>query len=241
MKPFIQQTESKEYEKCPKGQHIARLVGIIDLGTQTWAYQGDAKSGQKLYLLFEVYAEDEQGNLVVRSDDGTPFLIGKEFSSSLNSKSNLFKFITSWRGKELQSEDFPFDFSRMLGKYCLMSVTHSTSQDGSKSYANIATIALLPKKMSDNLPKPVALPFFFDLDAEDFQAMEVLYRTRMWQGIQNKIALSPEWMRRTGSAPLPPVAFSNGSNVSSGASSSKPSKTGNTNNTDDFEDDPIPF
>jgi len=241
MKPFESQTSST-YEKAPEGQHIAKLIGIIDEGTQRWEYANEEKTGQKIYLQFEVYPEDEKGN-VLKTQANEYFTIGEEFTSSLSEKSNLTKLITAWRGKPLGKEDYPFDFSRMLGKFALISVAHRPSADGTKVYANRAGIGPVPRKLSvDSEGKSILHDsgtkcFFFDLDAENWPSMLDIYSSRLWRNIQMKINLSPEYARRNGTAPLSPPTFSSG--TTSLAQPKVGSQIGKTAN-DDFEDD-IPF
>jgi hypothetical protein len=205
MKPFEQKTYT-EYVKCPEGQHIARLVGLIDMGTQEIVWQGETKLKKKLYLQYEVYPEGEDGQ-VETDKEGKFFLIGQDFTSNLSDKGKLLPFINSWRGKPLEAADFPFDFSRMLGKYCLMTVVHNKSKDGTKTYANINGISPVPKKLAQNsagesiLPLSSTQAFFFDLDADNWANMTVFFETRLWDGIRGKIMASPEFQARDGIKP----------------------------------------
>ena len=245
MKAFEQSTGGS-YEKAPEGQHIARLVGIIDEGTQTWEFQGTPKSGQKLYLQFELYPEDDDGQPMT-NQNGEFFLVGEEYTAVLNDKSNLTKLITSWRGKALEPQDYPFDFSRMLGKYALISVAHNKSADGAKTYANIAGIAPVPRKLAQNaagesiLPQSSTKPFFFDLDADDWKSMLEIYTSRLWQRIQQKITMAPEYAQRNGHAPLPALPKSNAPSVASGSSSGVPAGGKTTAQRNEEYVDEIPF
>jgi len=202
MKPFTEKV-LKDFPKCPEGQFIARLVGIIDMGTQETEWQGTVKHVPKIYLQFEVYAENEDGKPVY-DPEGKPFLIGQEFTASMAPKGKLLPFINTWRGKPLESKDFPFDFSRMLDRCGLMTVVQNKSADGSKVYANINGMTPVPKKLAQDasgksiIPEAVAERYFFDLDSPDWDEMLNLMEKKMWDGIKGKIMSSPEFLNRMG-------------------------------------------
>jgi hypothetical protein len=201
MKP-IEKKEFKDFPKCPEGQHIARLCGIIDMGTQETVFEGVVSKKAQIYLQFEVFAEDEDGK-EVRDDFGNPFLIGQVFTASLSPKGKLLPFINAWRGKPLEDKDFPFDFSRMLGRFCLMTVViNHDKKDAARTYANINGVSPVPKKMAQDpngdsiLPAPVADQFFFNLDDQDWGAMLKIYDKKLWEGMKIKISKAPEFIYR---------------------------------------------
>ena len=193
----IEKTNFVDFPKCPDGQHIAKLVGIFDLGTQPVVYEGKTKMSPRIYLQFEVYAELEDGTYA-KDQDGHFFMVGIEYTASLSNRSKLLPFINSWRGKPLEDQDFPFRFSRMLGKYALLSVVNNENKDDPrKKYTNIVGISGAPKKMMEGIPEGMIEPFFFDLDAEDWEVMSKFFDSgRLWERIKGRIASSPEYMER---------------------------------------------
>ena len=202
MKP-MEQKQYKDWPKAPEGQHVARLVGIIDVGTQDSIFNGEVKKKPRIYLQFEVYAEDENGK-ALGDEFGNPFLIGQEFTASMSNKGKLLPFVNTWRGKPLAAEDFPFDFSRMLGKTGLMTVVHNhDKEDEKKIYANISSIVPVPAKMRDGIPEGVAENFFFDLDNADWKAMLKIYDNKLWDAMREKIAKCPEYKARASGGQLP--------------------------------------
>lgn len=198
MKPMLKD-QSKDWPKCPEGQWIARLTGIVDLGTQVEDYQGTVNKRPKIYLQFEVFAENEDGSEAL-TEDGHHFMVGQYFTASMSPKGKLLPFVNAWRGKPLEDKDFPFDFNRMLGRHCLMSIVVE-AKDG-KTYAKIGSIAPVPKRMAFNekgdstLPESKMPQFFFNMDSDDWGEMMLLYETQLWDGIRKKIALSPEFQAR---------------------------------------------
>lgn len=102
-------TEGKAFELPPTGAHPAVLVGLFDLGTHSHTFQGDTKRARKLYFVWELTAE--------HTKEGETFLVGRDFTWSLNKKSNLRPFIESWVGESLR-EDQEFDFGSLLSQPC---------------------------------------------------------------------------------------------------------------------------
>jgi len=206
MKPMNQSTFI-DFPKCPEGQFVARLVGIFDMGTQRQEFQGAVKMMPKVYLQFEVYAEDEKGDAVT-DDEGKPFLVGIEFTASMSAKSNLLPFINKWRGKPLEDADFPFDFSRMLGQYGLMSVAHKEGKEG-KVFAIINGIVPVPRQMAKDsegkslLPPGLVTPEFFDLDDQDWAHAQDIFDRRLWEKMKGRIQASPEYQARVGGGAKP--------------------------------------
>lgn len=173
------------FERCPEGNHVAVCSSIIDKGTQLVQYVGQPdKTQRQVFISWEISGELQE--------DGGLFYIGKSYTLSSHEKSNLRKDLESWRGVKFTDADFGpggFELKRVLGVACMLNVVH-TEKDG-KTYANIATIARLPKGMrSPPLTEP---PIFFSLEEEEFDV-------RVFEGLsdkmQEKIAQSPEYQAR---------------------------------------------
>jgi hypothetical protein len=128
-----------------EGQFAAICVDVIDLGLNVETYQQNPPEiKDKTVLLFRTES--------VR--DGKPQHIHQEFSTSMGKKSNMRKFLESWRGKpytdeEVKKQGIPLD--RLEGVLCLMTVAHKVSGKGN-TYAFIQSIAPLPPKMRDGAP-----------------------------------------------------------------------------------------
>lgn len=132
---------SKPKALCPSGPHLGRLVQVVDLGTQT--FKGD--SSRKLYLGFETSGTTH----VFKDENGPePFMLQAEFaffmtSSNPQKKTKLRQFVESWFGKPFPSDQdaSSFDFEKLLGRECLLTVAHQAKADGSLR-AQIAGICL---------------------------------------------------------------------------------------------------
>lgn len=144
--PFAGKTTKAtgSYDIPPAGNHPARLVLIHDLGTHDGDYQGKAKEDRKLFLAWELSAE--------LKPNGSPFVIGREYTVLVEkdgsflyaAQSNIRKMMETWRGEKYGPGE-PVDLMKLLGRACLVGVSHTTS--GDKTYANLASISGLPKGM----------------------------------------------------------------------------------------------
>jgi len=164
------------FEPAPAGTHIAICTQIIDLGTQHWTYLGEAKSGRKLRITFELpdeilKYEDADGNEVER-----PFVVMGEHTVSLHEKANLRKVLESWRGKKFTDEQLePFrknglaHLKGLLGVMAMVNVVHT--EKGENTYANIASISPPPKGTARR--EPSVEPVFFSLEPQSFSKADL--------------------------------------------------------------------
>ncbi len=178
-------SNSTSYDNAPAGPHVARLISIIDLGTQEGSYEG--KPTQRRQNLFVWEIPDEL------REDGKPHTIGKFYTQSVNEKSNLGKDLTSWLGKAPvppktaeESVKFTNDVIKpLLGKGCQIVVIENADTGKVK----VSSVIGLPK--GTTLPKESAYPYvFFDLDAYDEEVFDNLTE---WQ--KNTIMKSPEFAK----------------------------------------------
>jgi hypothetical protein len=73
--------------------------------------------------------------------------IGAKYTLSLHEKATLRKLLQSWRGKAFTPDELKkFDVTTVVGKPCLLSVSHAP-KDGGGVYANIDTAMRLPPGM----------------------------------------------------------------------------------------------
>ena len=134
----------KSIEIIPAGSYSARCYSMIHIGTIEETFNGETKERNKVRITWELPNElitfnEERGE--------QPRVIAKEFTLSLHEKSTLRAFLESWRGKSFTDKEAnSFDITNLLGVPCLLSITHKTSGNG-KTYANIASVSMLPKGM----------------------------------------------------------------------------------------------
>lgn len=100
---------------------------------------------EKFRLVFETGHFDEAGNVLGVWSTG--------FVLSLHEKSGLRKFVKQWWGRDLtESELQNFDTDCLLGQNGFIVVTHSVSDDGKTTYANIASCTPLPANVAPIKP-----------------------------------------------------------------------------------------
>lgn len=173
--------EGKAYELAPAGNHLGVCWQVVDLGTQTTSYEGTEKLVRKVMIGWEL-PEETMG-------DGKPFVVSKRYTFSVHEKATFRKHLESWRGKKFTEEDFGeegFDIRNLIGKACFVNVVHSQGTD--RVYANIESIAPLPKGMT--APKPVNNPLYFTLEPDNFQP--TVYGI-LPEWLQSVIQQSPEF------------------------------------------------
>jgi len=148
------------YKPVPQGNHIAVCYRVIDLGTQRSEFKGTEKFLRKILISWEIPDE--------LMDDGRPFTIGQRFTWSMHEKATLRHVLESWRGKAFTDEDFDgpnaFDIANVIGKGCMLNVVHSVN--GEKTYANIKSVAKLPKGVE--APSPANPRNYVWLTKEEF-------------------------------------------------------------------------
>ena len=131
---------------CPSGSHVARCYGMIEIGTVEQVYQGESKKAHKVIIDFELPLETA---VFKDGEEEKPFVISKEYTLSFHEKSTLRAHLSSWRGKPFSdSEAGSFDITKLVGIPAMVNVIHKASQDGTKTYANIASISPMPKGLT---------------------------------------------------------------------------------------------
>lgn len=135
---YVPEPNDKQFELPPAGTHLAMCYRVIDLGTQSSTYMGQAKRQHKILISWELPDE--------KMADGRPFTIGQRYTWSMSEKAALRRDLESWRGVPFTEKDFGqggFDIKNIIGKCCLLNIVHAEKND--KHYANIASISRLMK------------------------------------------------------------------------------------------------
>lgn len=173
------QSNGGNFETAPQGNHVARCIRMIDLGTQVSEYQGKTTRRNQVILTWELPDE--------LMSDGKPFIVSKFYTNSLNEKANLRADLIGWRGRDFTAEELQkFDLQSVLGAPCLVNVVH-----GDTGKAKVTTVAKLPKGM--NIPAAVNPTLAFWLDDFKPEVFESLGK-----GLQEMISKSPEYQAAVG-------------------------------------------
>jgi hypothetical protein len=182
------------FKKVPNGSHMGRCYSLIDLGTQLTKGQFGEKMQHKIKLSWELWGEDEQGHPLTIDINGKeiPLTISKSYTVSLHEKAALRKDLAAWRGKDFTEEEAAgFDVSKLIGAYGMVNVT--TSENGGKTYTNVAGISPVPAMLKNAKPDPAHKNLIFNLDDPDMALFETFH-----EKLQAAIANSPEFQQKTG-------------------------------------------
>ena len=190
--------QQPEYEVCPSGSHVARIIRVVDLGTQEmqkWeAPPGVMEQKGRILLMFELPLE----TILFKDKDGVekemPRVISKEYTKSMYETSGLRLDLEAWAGKKFtQDQVNEFNVNTICGKTLMVNVVHSSSKDGSKTYANVKGLASMPKGMT--CPDAVNAVFTYEIEEGVGGHFEELPK---W--VQDKILKAKEWEADSGSS-----------------------------------------
>lgn len=164
------------------GTYMAVCIGVVDLGEQ---YNTTFKNySNKLMLLFEIPSET-----VNIGGEEKPRWLSREYTTSLNEKSALYKHLVSWRSKPFSDDELAengdgFDITSMLGQPCTLSVIVNEGANG--QYNKIENISAIPKGIP--APKTESELLSFDMDDRD---EDVFAKLPEW--IQMKVKKSTQY------------------------------------------------
>lgn len=169
------------FEQAPAGNHVARCIKIIDIGTQRGEYQGKPTVRNQVLVTWELSNE--------LMEDGKPFTVSRFYTNSLSEKANLRADLESWRGRSFSPEELvKFDLQSILGKACMLNVVQND-----KGRAIVSSVAAMPKGTS--APDCINRPFAFWIDEWSEETFDGLP-----EGTKRLIAQSDEYKAR-GTAP----------------------------------------
>jgi hypothetical protein len=148
-------------ELTPAGNYVARCYSMIHIGTVEEEIMGEIKRLNKVRITWELPTELR----VFKEENGEqPMVISQEFTLSMNEKSNLRKFLESWRGKGFTEEEAKcFDITKLLGLPCMLSIIHKQTKKGN-DYALISSVASMPKGIT--CPDQINKNFEFNFESK---------------------------------------------------------------------------
>ena len=129
-------------EKIEQGNYRAVLYRIVYIGTVEGEYQGKPKRTFKVHLTWEL---SDERKVFKEGDEAKPFVISQTYSFSMGDMSNLRPIVTGMIGGLTEAEAVNFDLDTLLGKACMLQISHGVSNTGKFKY--ILSTAQLPKGM----------------------------------------------------------------------------------------------
>lgn len=176
----------KEFTLPPAGLHHARIIRIIDLGTQIDTFQGKVKNNPKIMILFEYMHK--------KREDGTNEVISQDYTAIFGEKANFQKAFQTLDEDLFKNKEF--DIATLLGRACAITVIRKISRNG-KERAEVSAVS--PPMEGMPLLEAVSTPKLFDLSEPDWALF-----AEFSDFTKDKIRKSPEYAALDLPAGAPP-------------------------------------
>ena len=165
-----------------EGSYAAVCYMLVDIGLQRNEAYGN--SSRKVIIGWEIADQ-----YVEVDGEKKPRVFSARYTASLNEKAILRRDLAAWRGRDFtEAELAEFNLRNIIGAPCMIQIIHKKANNG-KTYANLASIMVLPKGMA--APKRTLDPVIFDIDESDADDLEMLPD---W--IANMVKASESWQQR---------------------------------------------
>lgn len=176
---------------APAGNHVARCIAVIDLGTHTENTTFGEKTNRKLRFSWEL---PDETHVFDEKKGAQPFTVHKSYNFFVSEKASLRKDLESWRGRPFTEDEISnFELADVVGATCMLNVVHTTK--GDKTYANIASITPLPKSLKGSVPDASNPLVFYTITQGKDHAFESLPPF-----LKEQIAKCHEWQSKSPSA-----------------------------------------
>lgn len=183
-------TGGSNYTPPPEGTHIALCNQVVDLGLQRTTYLGEDKITHQVYIRWELPNERFEWEKDGEKLEG-PMVIGKTYTLSLSNKANLYKDLTSWRGRTFTDEELKgFDLFTILGKPCQVTITHWES--GGRSGGAVASVAGIPKGMEGPTTSEIGLIKYSADEPEAFETLSKWMQEKIMDQVVDEAGEPPE-------------------------------------------------
>lgn len=194
----INKNESSKtsFEPVSEGMKSAVCVGIIDLGVhENETFNTEQDLVRFIWEVDESYEKD--GKILNR-------MVSRDYTKSLNEKSNLYKMLVSWRGRDFV-DDENVDLSTLLGQPCLINISHR-GKDG-KVFADVGTVTPLMKGQQPLGRTHDLTAFDIKYDTAEEKKATLDAFNELPEYIRNKIMKSVTWraMEKKRQSELTPV------------------------------------
>lgn len=178
---LVVKEKGKNIPPLESGVYTGICVGVVDLGEQKNERFG--KYQDRVAFFFEITGEFVD----VGEGELKPRWLSKEFTASLNERSNLAKTLQSWRSRPFSADELKgFDLSQLVGQGCQLQVMENEKND--RVYNTIEQIMGLPKGVAAS--EPISETFVFDMGKLE-QAEAVFPKLPEW--VQKRVEKSTTW------------------------------------------------
>lgn len=138
---FIAKSEgNSNIPKLENGVYTALSSMLIDLGFQKSVLDNNVR--RKFMMVWTIV-----GEFIEVNNEQLPRVMSKEYTLSLNEKSNLRKDLQAWRGQAFTEEELQgFNLITVMNKPCQLQIINE--EKNGKTYNNISAIMAMPKGMT---------------------------------------------------------------------------------------------
>ena len=138
---FIAKSEgNSNIPKLENGVYTALSSMLIDLGFQKSVLDNNVR--RKFMMVWIIV-----GEFIEVNKEQLPRVMSKEYTLSLNEKSNLRKDLQAWRGQAFTEEELQgFNLITVMNKPCQLQIINE--EKNGKTYNNISAIMAMPKGMT---------------------------------------------------------------------------------------------
>jgi len=167
---------------APEGTHIARVIGIIYIGTIKGEYKGQPKENFKTRISWELPTELHSFK---EGEAEKPYVVSKEVTLSMGKKSILRPIVEGIIGTSLTDEEaYGFDLDKIVGMPCLLAISHVEGDRGTYVSVNTAT-GLIKGITAPPQVNPTKILSFQNWDKGYFESLPDF--------IKDKIKSTPEY------------------------------------------------
>ena len=167
---FIVKSEGNtSIPKLENGVYTAISSMMIDLGGQRSSLDNNVR--RKIIIVWNII-----GEFIEVNKEKLPRVMSKEYTFSINEKSNLRKDLQAWRGKAFTEEELEgFNILTIMNKPCQLQIINE--EKNGKNYNNISAIMAMPKGM--------------EVEPLDETTVFITNNPETWE----KYAKIPKWIR----------------------------------------------
>lgn len=156
MSMIVKSEGNTSIERLEDGVYTAVSSMLVDLGKQV--SEKYKTSSRRCIIVWQILNEFIEVN-----GEQLPRVMSKEYTMSLQEKSNLRKDLQAWRGKQFTQEELDgFDLNQIINRGCQLQILNT--ENNGKTYTNIVSIMSLPKGTEIN---PIEKTLIFDMENKE--------------------------------------------------------------------------
>ena len=176
---------SSQKELLDEGNYIATIYRIIYIGTVKGEWMGTPTESFKVDITWEL---NDEMKVWKEGEEAKPVVLSKQYTLSMGSKASLRPIVEGVVGGMTDAEAANFDIDELLGKTCLLSITHVKKDD--KTYVNVQTSKLMKSMIPPTPFNQQKILSYQDWDDNFYQSLP--------DWLKGKMAETPEYQTMKG-------------------------------------------